>query len=107
MSDSSSRVSRVYADLELYCDDNIAKLNNPLPSRLTQQPSQAWLEFLFHTRCPLDKANEFLCVHDKFYWHSCKRCNRSPEGAKYWKAKLIPRLLTLLQTLQATKDTGQ
>ena len=100
MSEATGKVSRIYKDMELYCDEDIAKLNNPLPTKLTLRPSQHWLEFLCRTRCPLSRANEFICLHDKFYWNSCKRCNRSPEGAKFWKARLIPRLLTLLSQLE-------
>jgi hypothetical protein len=93
------RVSRIYNDLELYTTDAETKLNNPLPTPLKYKPSLEWLEFLFRTRRPLDKANEFLCVHDTFYWKTCRRCNRGPEGAKYWKAKLWPKLEELLSSL--------
>lgn len=89
-------VSRVYRDLELYTDDAIAKSNNPLPTRLTAKPSLEWLEFLFRVHRLLDRANEFICYHNKFYWRPCLRCKRSPEGASYWKAKLIPKLLAML-----------
>jgi hypothetical protein len=92
----NNQVSRIYKDLELYTDNAEAKLNNPLPTSLKVKPSLEWLEFLFRTRRPLDLANEFLCVHNKFYWHSCRKCNRSPEGANYWKAKLWPKLEALL-----------
>jgi hypothetical protein len=98
---SDKPISRIYADLKLYVDEDIAKLNNPLPTPLRARPSIAWLEFLFKTRRPLDKTNEFLCVHDKFYWTTCRRCNRGPEGARYWKTKLIPRLEELLRQCTA------
>jgi hypothetical protein len=98
-------VSRIYSDLELYLDDDIAQLNNPLPAPLRARPSIEWLEFLFRTRRPLDKANEFLCIHDTFYWKPCRRCNRSPEGAKFWKAKLWPRLMDLLKGIEPPDAT--
>jgi hypothetical protein len=104
MSQPTGKVSRVYADLETYVDKDIAKLNNPQPAVLKQRPSIEWLEFLFRTRRPLDKANEFLCVHNTFYWKTCRRCNRSPEGAAYWKAKLWSRLEELLRDASQPKS---
>jgi hypothetical protein len=92
----NGQVSRIYQDLDLFTEDAESKLNNPLPTSVKVKPSLAWLEFLFATRVPLSKANEFLCVHDKFYWKTCRRCNRSPEGAKYWEAKLYQRLVEFL-----------
>jgi hypothetical protein len=95
----SNTVSRIYRDLDVFTTEAETKLNNPLPAPLKQRPSQEWLEFLYRTRRPLDKANEFICVHNLFYWRPCRRCNRSPEGAKYWKDKLLPRLEEWLRSL--------
>jgi hypothetical protein len=91
-------ISRIYKDLELYTDDAIAKSNNPIPASQRYAPSLEWLEFLFRLRTPLDKSNEFICYHNKFYWRTCVRCRRSSEGASYWKAKLLPRVVALLST---------
>jgi hypothetical protein len=94
-------VSRVYRDLELYTDKAIAQSNNPIPPSQRYVPSIAWIEFLLTVHPLLDKANEFICYHNKFYWNACAKCHRSPEGARYWKAKLLPKVVAMLSKVVA------
>src|SRR5260370_31018847 len=99
---SDGPISRIYKDLELYTDDAIAASNNPIPPSMKYQPSMAWIEYLLTVHPPLNKANEFICYHNKFNWRPCRQCRRSPEYARWWKEKNWPRVVALLADVQGS-----
>lgn len=92
-----NNVSRIYQDLELYVDTDVAKLNNPIPASMKYEPSRQWIEFLLRTRQVLDKANEFLCFHNKFLWQVCPRCKRTTAYAEYQRKALWPKVIEILK----------
>lgn len=94
---TTNHVSRIYQDLELFVDDDLAKLNSPIPSSTKYEPSKQWIEFLLRTRPILDKANEFLCFHNKFLWQACARCRRNSAYAEYQRKQLWPKVIEMLK----------
>jgi|SRR5882724_2661460 len=108
---SDAPISRVYHDLDLYCDSSESKplgrsLNNPIPASQRYVPSVAWIEFLLTVHPVLAKSNEFICYHNKFNWRPCVACRRSSQYARWWKDKYWSKVVALLSTIEPETTVG-